>query len=479
MMIEIRERSYNMNSNAVILRAILLGLLISFLLGMKALGSQPFIRKKIYVSMTLLVVSGSLIGGISVWWRITHPQPYTPEPAPLPAQSQVIIRQWDKQGLHVSHSSLSGRDGIVHWSNQDQSPCTENRYFTLSNGIVYQRGAMPDKQEICVQALRLSDGAQLWSTTIKSTQPPGNLIITGNPDADKLLMVRGALYLQVDDILYKLDIKDGKILDKITPDIIQPGAVFVNFASNNDELALQYNFSSGLGDPLLDTLVVLQVSDDKVLWKSEPGRNQKLLAVQGNTLYTQRGSIVALRVRDGVQLWKASLPELSIVKSSASSEHVYLRAQNSPGSADAAIYTLSAPDGRLLWKVPVTSWNGGAPTEANGIAYIADTNTLSAFQANTGRLLWRYKESPLPSTAIGFNPYDIMYFSQPEVVNGVVFVATNFTTSFPPPLRLIPDFCFGQCTPRTGINALRASDGQLYWHYQTQSQVALLAAYES
>jgi outer membrane protein assembly factor BamB len=305
-------------------------------------------------------------------------------------------------------------------------------------------------------------------------------LLSSNPNADKLLIVCGALYLRVDHLLYKLDIRNGKILDKITSDFVYPGgAGFFNFASNNDELVLQYGFATGPSAPFLDTLVVLQVSDDKVLWKSEPGGNQYLLALQGDTLYTQRGSIVALRVRDGVQLWKTSLPELNVVRSSASGERVYLRAQNSLGSANSTIYTLSARDGRLLWKVPVTSWNGGASVEADGITYIVDTNTLSAFQADTGRLLWRYKESPLPSTAIGFNPYDIMYFSQPIVVNGVVFVATNFTTSFPPPLRLIPDFCFGQCTPRTGINALRASDGKLYWHYQTQSRVKLLAAYES
>jgi outer membrane protein assembly factor BamB len=469
-----------MNSNGLILLAVLLGLLISFFLGMKALGGQVSVRKKVYVGMTLLVLSSSLIGGISVWWRMIHPQPYAPESTPLPAQSQVIIHQWDEQDSQsrLYRSSLSGRDGTVHWSYQDQSPCIINGYFTLANGIIYQRGAIPEKQEICVRASRLSNGAELWSSTIKSSQPPDNLL-SGNPNADKLLVVREALYLQVDDILYKLDIKDGKILGRITPDIVKSGAVFVNFASNNDELALQYSFSKGPGDPLQETLVVLQVSDDKLLWKSALGWHQDLLAVQGDTLYTQRGSVVALRVSDGAQLWKAGLPELSVVESSASSERVYLRAQNSPGSADAAIYTLSARDGRLLWKVPVTSWNGGAPVEANGIAYIADTNTLSAFNANTGRLLWRYKESPLPSTAIGFNPYDIMYFSQPIVVDGVVFVATNFTTSFPPPLRLIPDFCLGQCTPRTGINALRASDGKLYWHYQTKARVELLAAYES
>lgn len=472
-----------MNSNMLILLAILLGLLISFFLALKALRSQEAsVRRKVYVGMTLLVLGSSLIGGISVGWRVTHPQPYTPEPAPLPAQSQVIIHQWDEQPLHVTRSSLSERDGSVHWSYQDQSPCTLNPYFALANGIIYQKGAIPNKQETCVQASRLNDGAELWSTTIKSSQPPSqppSQSITGAPNADKILVVREVLYLQVDDILYKLDSRNGKILDKITPDIVKSGAVFVNFASNNDDLVLQYEDSQDDHSPLLATLVVLQVSDDKVLWKSQPGGYQGLLALQGDTLYTQRGSIVALRVRDGAQLWQASLPELSVVASSASSEHVYLRAQNSFGSADAAIYTLSARDGRLLWKVPVTSWNGGAPAEGNGITYIADTNTLSAFQADTGRLLWRYKESPLPDTAIGFNPYDVMYFSQPIVVNGVVFVATSFVPSFPYPLQLIPDFCFGQCTPHTGINALRASDGELFWHYQTLSQVDLLAAYES
>ncbi len=475
-----------MNSNALIILAVLLGLLIGFFLWMKALSSQASVRKKVYVCMTLLVLSSSLIGGISVWWRMIHPQPYMPEPAPLPAQSQVIIHQWDEQDSQsrLYRSSLSGRDGTVHWIYQDQSQCAENGYFTLENGIIYQKGAIPEKQEFCVRASRLNDGAELWSRTIKSAQSPENLR-TSNPMADQLLVVREALYLQVDNIIYKLDIRNGKILSRISPEIARSDAHLINFATNNEELVLQYDVladgSNRYNDGALeDILVVLQVSDGKMLWKSETGKYQDMMNLQGDMLYTQnRGVVVALHVRDGTQLWKAELPQLSIVASSASSEHVYLRAQNSAGSADASVYVLSARDGRLLWKVPVTSWNGGAPVESNGITYIADTNTLSAFNANTGRLLWRYKESPQPSTAIAFNPYDIIYFSPPVIVDGVVFVADNFTTSYPPPLRLIPDFCLGQCTPRTGVNAFRASDGKLYWHYQTESRVELLAAYES
>src|SRR5581483_3492413 len=111
--ISVSKRHHNMNSNALILLAILFGLLISFFLAMKALKSQPSICKKIYVGLTLLILGSSLIGGISVLWRMTHPQPYTSEPAPLPAQSQVIIQQLDRLDqqdplapAHVTRSSL-------------------------------------------------------------------------------------------------------------------------------------------------------------------------------------------------------------------------------------------------------------------------------------------------------------------------------------------------------------------------------------
>ena len=473
-----------MNSNALILLGALLGLFIGFPLGVKALRSRASRRKKVYIGMTLALLSCSLLGGISVGWSMRHPQSYTLEPTPLSVQSQVIAHEWSEQDPHGSRFSLSGRDGTEHWRSQDQCIQPGSGLFALANGTLYQRGVIPEQQEICIRASRLSDGTELWSRTIKSSQSPENLH-SSSLRRDHILAAHGKLYLQIDEMFYELDARDGKILNIIKPGISgHDDAVFSDFATNDEVLVLTYSIMSDVYDDkngaLQDIFVVLHISDGNVLWKSSRRAYQQLIALQGNTLYTQQnGVLVALRVRDGSALWQSDLPGGGIVTSSASRDRVYVRAQNAAGSSKACVYALDAQNGHILWKIPVGTWSGEAPVEANGVTYIADTNSFSALEASTGHLLWQYKQEPFSSTAIAFNPYDVISFSQPVVVDGVVFVSNTFAPSFPPPLRLLPNFCLGQCRPIIGIFALRASDGKLYWYHQIRAQVELLAAYES
>ncbi|HEX4208293.1 MAG TPA: PQQ-binding-like beta-propeller repeat protein [Ktedonobacteraceae bacterium] len=473
-----------MNSNAWILLAALICLFIGLAFGVRAIRSQDAtLHKQIYIGTTLIMLSCALIGGIGVTWRMTRTPSYTPESAPLPAQSQVIMNQWSGQESSFFRASLSGKDGEVHWRYPVQSQCANSLLTTLANGIIYEKGTFPEKQDICIQASRLDNGTVLWSTHIKSSQPPSNLQPAPvsneqlfSPTRDQLLVVDGKLILQVDDNMYVLNAQDGKILRMIKPGVSGYDAIVSNFATNNKVLIIDYSYAESMEKGLSDIFVCVQLADGKVLWKSARGKYQDLIAVQGNTLYTQGKSIVALRVQDGSQLWQANLPHFSIVGSSASSERVYVRAQKSSGSADAFVYALDAHNGRLLWKVPVDTWSGGSPVEADGITYITDTNTLSAYRANNGQLLWQQRENPLPNTAIAFNPYDRITFAQPIVVDGMVFVITSFGVSYPPPLVLIPRFCLGGCTPITGLFAFRASDGKPYWHQQVQG--ALIAVYK-
>ncbi len=458
-----------MNTNAWILLGALLGLLMELPLGIKVMQNRTSEQKKVYISAMLAVLSGVLIGGGSVAWRMTRPSSYVPEQSPLPEQSQVIIHEWD--GTYQpgrtgdTFASLSGRDGMVHWSYQRRP----SGFFTSEDGVVYERGVLLDNKAVMLAATRLTDGRELWSTTIKSASPAPTL------PTNKIVVVQGKLYVLVDETMYVLSTRDGKILSMIKPALSgYDDAIVTHFAVNDEVAIIEYNVAQGDESPTT-VFVCLRLSDGSVLWKSERGLYHDLIALQGSLFYAQGKGIVALRVRDGSEVWRANLRQVSIVVSSASSERVYLRAQSELGSGNSTVYALDAHTGQLLWTVPVDTWSGDAPVEVDGITYITDTNTFSAYQASTGQLVWQYKEEPFSNTAIAFNPYDVVYFSQPAIVDGVVFVSNIFTTSFPPPFRLLPDFCIGQCRPVTGIYALRVSDGKILWRRQTESNVEFLA----
>jgi outer membrane protein assembly factor BamB len=254
---------------------------------------------------------------------------------------------------------------------------------------------------------------------------------------------------------------------------------------NDQALVILYLVSGIVENSTPYRFVTLQPLTGEVLWKSTPGIYHDLITLQGSTLYAYDKGIVALNVRNASKLWQADLPDIRILASSATAKHLYIRAQNTVGSADGSVYAFDVQDGQVLWQVAVDSWAGGpvgvpeelAPIEANGVVYVVDTNVLLAYRATSGERLWQYRENPLPNDSIILNSHLVIYFSQPVIVGDVVFVANTLTYPVPPPLSLGSPFCLGRCnTPPTGILALSASSGKLYWRHEvpTSSRVALL-----
>lgn len=463
---------YVMNMNAWIFFTALLCLVLCLIVGISALRSHSVVQRKVFVFLALLSLLGSLSGAISLGRRMTHFSPPASEQAPLPSRSQIISQ------TDTTRFSLSGKDGTLVWKYTSQSTCETTSIFTVANDILYERGALPQQQEVCIRATRLSTGAELWSTKIKTSLSTDSLKENTLP-ADKLLVIQGRLYFQINATFYIFATSNGKILHTLPPTLSgDASAILDDFAVNDQALVLFYSPDRGLSH-----LIVLSPTTLNVLWKDTQRTSLDLIALQGQILYTYGQGMVSRNVTNGSQLWRTALPDSGLLGSSATSERVYLRMQNTSGSADASIYVYQAHDGQFLWKVPVDSWagatNGGftafSPIEVNGVVYIVDTNTLSAYQANTGQVLWRYKQSPLASDSIHVDPYKVIYFSQPVIVGKVVFVAAISTTSYPPPLELFPAFCLGRCIAgKSNIVALNASNGKSYWHYEVPMDTAIL-----
>jgi magnesium-transporting ATPase (P-type) len=140
-----------MNNNAWIFFIGLLSLLLCFIFGRSAFHRDSIVQQKIFACISLLLLLCSLIGGASLTWRMIHGSSSVSEPTPLPASSQVIIQ------TSVTRSSLSGKDGTLNWNYPYRSLCAMNEIFAVANGIIYERGALPQKQEVCIQAVRLNN----------------------------------------------------------------------------------------------------------------------------------------------------------------------------------------------------------------------------------------------------------------------------------------------------------------------------------
>ena len=462
-----------MNTNAWIFFTSLLSLLLCLLVARSVLQHHSIVQRNIFASLALLLLLCSISGAISLGWRMTHVSPSISEQTPLPSQSQIIGQ------TSLTRFSLNGKDGTLALKYPYQSVCTMNRIFAQANGVIYERGALPQQQEGCIQATRLNTGAELWSTKIKASQSAESL--TGNTlPSDQLLVEQDRLYLQVDGTLYILDVSSGKILHTIPPTLSDDkSASLDNFFVDDQALVLLYRTEHSY------SLVVLSPTTQNVQWKYTRGTFFDLIALQRKTLYIHDQGIVALDVSNGLRLWRTDLPSSGLLGASATPERVYVRVQNTYGSDKASIYAYGARNGQLLWKAPVDSWAGSSeagpnpltPIEAGGVVYVVDTNTLRAYQANTGRVLWQYKQDPLASDSIHADPYQVIYFSQPVIVGKVVFVAATVTTSYPPPLKLFPSFCLGRCTAvKPNIVALNAMNGKSYWHYEVPMSAAILTA---
>ncbi len=234
-------------------------------------------------------------------------------------------------------------------------------------------------------------------------------------------------------------------------------------------------FSAGHSDLDPGTLEAVRAKDGTQLWSVHTETTSiTALAIANGVLFATedrlpldpnqpslnpRGTVSAYRASDGKRLWQDSFdgrPSQPTVADGI----VYV--------ATGALYAYSASDGHLLWSFqPAPSDQNQVPYELGvwpqlftplnlpmdkGLLFAEDTTEtvdganmdVVAFDAHTGKIVWRYPTGGL---------------AQPLILsNGVVFVES---------------LAVGQLPTLNNVTALRASDGSKLWNYQA-SNVTML-----
>lgn len=242
----------------------------------------------------------------------------------------------------------------------------------------------------------------------------------------------------------------------------QANAVEISYTANK---VIYINIADG-------SVNALQANSGKTLWRYRPSLPaSRPLNIVGDTVYftvqnTQRRFVYALHTSDGRLRWQVPLPDMHLSLVNVTANALYFL------GLDGQIYTLNTQNGTLLWQYKEQQSSSHTwLTVLDGIVYLTDLDkmSLSALQANTGKLLWSEQGkgniwilATTPTTAyIQLN--DTTFYAiktsdgaplwrYDEVEQGGNFVIEQNTIYL---------------TTRTGaIAALNASNGTLLWQYK-------------
>lgn len=238
-------------------------------------------------------------------------------------------------------------------------------------------------------------------------------------------------------------------------------------------------------------VTALRVKDGLLLWRHTGGKagEESAIVVDGVIYLTPLlpyGSnattvtVDALRASDGSPLWSRTLPtdapasfQLTVV-----SKVVYVR------SAAERIDALRPSDGSLLWHYTARTPFTSMPSVANGVVYaVTQDGHLSALRANDGFPLWTHMSlnppQPLPSVVAD----GMVYLSLQDGSMDVLSASTgNLLWRYIPrvpalqlhPQLLVADGVAYALTQDGHLYALRASDGFTIWRIALHATDPLL-----
>jgi outer membrane protein assembly factor BamB len=276
--------------------------------------------------------------------------------------------------------ALRKSDGSLRWTSATGPGGTTAPIFVDKTSVYVS-------STTTIYALSMKDGHVLWSR-----QTPHCTTCV----AEFIAIDGGTLYAYLDG-LYALRASDGKMLWH-HPELsfsnrsfaIMDGNVFV--PDIHTGVIHELRASDG---QLLETFTLLQ--------KDEPF---EMFAVNGVLYIDSAGDVYAMRVSDGVTLWRQHFGDLRMGMSAPGDGAIYF-AQNitvidatatSSGSATGTkssdIFALNTSNGSQRWRW----WNASQPiavspaTEFNGVVYFFSQHNLYALNARNGKLLWQVTE---------------------------------------------------------------------------------------
>jgi outer membrane protein assembly factor BamB len=291
----------------------------------------------------------------------------------------------------------------------------------VAGGLVYTHGHVDGSAENPLYALRVTDGAIVWSTKPPPPQVPPSLLSFA-----AVLVQDGVIYI---------------------PAIGSLGAILVGRAD--------------------------AATGKEIPGKGPDGLTASSPIIAGNLLYigATDGYVYALdKTKEMVMVWRTRIASDEAGTPLAGVDTSNTDVSSSPsvangvvyiGSPDHHLYALNATTGNILWKYEAGDViNFSSPAVANGIVYIgSDDHALHAVDAATGKGLWKYatggkiKSSPTVENGVVYvgsydgNLYALdavtgkvrqtyqtngQIFASPRIVDGVLYIASydNYVYAF-------------------------------------------------
>ncbi len=365
--------------------------------------------------------------------------------------------------------SLSSESGELLWAATSVSTLRAPLALvpSTSGGIV-----LTTASNGTVQAMRASDGTKLWSfkasgpisvapilvTTAKGARiilapNNGNLVAlttsgvldaswslrlgsgtapAATPSLDKTgrrLMISGR-----DGYLYIIDIKGMRVLQA------------VNLAAESPMSAIDTGslIVTGAGN----TALGIRADNNSVAWRV-PVADETLLSVSmsNDTAYfaTNRGTVMAVRTKDGQQVWKSSVGRTTL-----SGAPLVLPDTVIVGGRDSILYAMDKTTGKVVWRYrvdtertviappPPVPLGSRSPTPFN--PYAGNPYAGNSISGGTSTGITTATPTPTPTPTYELRTFGIS--SAPAIVNGQLFIAadnaavysfaTNFFDGAPP-----------------------------------------------
>jgi outer membrane protein assembly factor BamB len=349
-----------------------------------------------------------------------------------------------------------------------------------------------------VYGIQPSTGKILWR------YPTGQQIIYNGSllqQGHYLLLVGKVAYFVANAQVYALQADHGALLWRQT--LTVPGFPQTAY----DQLAFDNGHLYVGGDvyPIKDevhnaVVFALQASDGSTLWQQFEGNgtSEPLVAAANGLAYVWEASatsthptLKALQGANGHLLWHYTLSSEPI-SALATSEAVYVYLAEDLGKdpngfhkQDKSLLALSAQNGRSLWAKPVVDAQADPLVMANGLLILglngASDYHFCAYQPANGAQAWCVSDGTFARIGNATNYiatdgvlYSVTYRDLSTVLvearslsNGSQLWSQSFTLALPGRSNLAVLNGNVYVTTDSGMLALRGSDGQTLWHFDT------------
>ncbi|MCQ4205664.1 outer membrane protein assembly factor BamB family protein, partial [Streptomyces longispororuber] len=247
-----------------------------------------------------------------------------------------------------------------------------------------------DRHEIA--ALSLADGSDRWTRRVKISDISGESDYVRNTVGDDIEVTGvsgGQLYYGSGQYLYALDADDGDPLWKHMDDSFHPSPIVVGDGAYAQMNAFFYVLDPRTGKKLWTHVYDSLTSDDAT--------------VTGDKLLTHgKKKLIAVHIRTRKEAWTYEADSEVETAPVTANGTVYF------GTKDGALYAVDAASGDELWRGTFEGelWDGrlgggaGGPEVADGTVYFENDGYVSAFDADTGRVLWRNKQTTEEVTSL-------------------------------------------------------------------------------